>query len=184
MGDQFDVVSTVRRVVVKGGSGAGKTTLARVLAERLGVAYVELDRLHHGPNWTSASAEQLQERVRAALNDDAGWVVDGNYDAKLGTLILDRAELIVWLDLPLTTKLKRMTERTVRRLISGEELWNGNRESLKQAFWGSNSLYAWALRMHPRYRKEWPQQFVSRNFVRLRTPAEVGEWLAGFLATR
>jgi hypothetical protein len=83
----------------------------------------------------------------------------------------------------LTTKLKRMTERTFRRLITGEELWNGNRESLKQAFWGSDSLYAWALRMHPRYRKEWPQQFVGRNFVRLRTPAEVNEWLVKFSAT-
>lgn len=171
----------VRRVVVKGGSGAGKTTLARVLAERLGVAYVELDRLHHGPNWTSATAEQLQERVRAALNDDAGWVVDGNYDAKLGTLILDRAELIVWLDLPLPLKLKRMTERTFRRMLSGEELWNGNRESIKQAFWGSDSLYAWALRMHPHYRKEWPKLFVGRNVVRLGTPEEVSQWLADFV---
>jgi adenylate kinase family enzyme len=175
------MTSNVRRVVVKGGSGAGKTTLARLLAERLGVEHVELDRLHHGPNWTSASAEQLQERVRAALNDEAGWVVDGNYDAKLGTLIWDRAELIVWLDLPLSTKLKRMTQRTFRRLITGEELWNGNRESLKQAFWGSDSLYAWALRMHPRYRKEWPPQFIGRNLVRLRTPAEVREWVEKFL---
>jgi hypothetical protein len=144
---------------------------------------VELDRLHHGPNWTSASAEQLQERVCTALNDDAGWVVDGNYDAKLGTLILDRAELIVWLDLPLTTKLKRMTQRTFRRLISQEELWNGNRESLKQAFWGRDSLYAWAMRMHPRYRKEWPILFTRRNVVHLRTPAEVSKWLEKASAT-
>lgn len=174
----------VRRVVVKGGSGAGKTTLARVLAERLGVAYVELDRLHHGPNWTSATAEQLQERVRAALNDDAGWVVDGNYDAKLGTLILDRAELIVWLDLPLPLKLKRMTERTFRRMLSGEELWNGNRESIKQAFWGSDSLYAWALRMHPYYRKAWTKLFAGRNVVHLRTPAEVSGWLEGIMIVK
>jgi adenylate kinase family enzyme len=171
----------VRRVVVKGGSGAGKTTLARVLAERLGVPYVELDRLHHGPNWTSATAEQLQARVQAALNDEAGWVVDGNYDAKLGTVILDRAELIVWLDLPLSTKLRRMTERTIRRLSTGEELWNGNRESLKQAFWGRDSLYAWALRMHFRYRRDWTKQFVGRQFVRLRTPVEVREWLENFI---
>jgi|GEM_PF-2746343 len=73
-----------RRILVKGTSGAGKTTLGRTLAQHLGVPFVELDALHHGPNWTAASAAQLQARVRTQLNDEQGWVVDGNYDSKLG----------------------------------------------------------------------------------------------------
>jgi adenylate kinase family enzyme len=88
-----------RRIWIKGGSGSGKTTLAKELARRLDLEHVELDALHHDANCTAAPAQLLQERVRCALDDVRGWVVDGNYDSKLGTLVLDRAELIVWLDL-------------------------------------------------------------------------------------
>jgi adenylate kinase family enzyme len=68
----------VRRILVKGACGAGKSTLGRQLAERLGVPRVELDALHHGPHWTAASATELEGRVLAILDDDLGWVVDGN----------------------------------------------------------------------------------------------------------
>src|SRR3954451_1991807 len=98
----------VQRFVIKGASGAGKSTLARELARRLGVRHVELDGLHHGPGWKAASAAELQAAVVAALEGEPGWVVDGNYDSKLGELVLERAELIVWLDLPLATKLRRL----------------------------------------------------------------------------
>ena len=141
---------------------------------------IELDGLHHGPNWAEATAEELQARVQDALDDEAGWVVDGNYHAKLSTLLWDRADLIVWLDLPFSTKLKRLTWRTVRRVLTREVLWNGNRESLKGAFWGRDSLFAWTIRMHFRHRGEWPQQLSGRHVVRLETPKEVAQWLAAF----
>jgi hypothetical protein len=167
-----------RRIWVKGGSGAGKTTLARELARRLGLAHVELDALHHDPGWTPAPAPLLQARVRAALNDARGWVVDGNYDSKLGPLVLDRAELIVWLDLPLQIKLARLARRTFGRWWTGEELWNGNRESLAAAFWGGDALFPWAVRSHFRHRAEWPRLQAGPPLVRLRSAREVEAWLA------
>jgi adenylate kinase family enzyme len=167
-----------RRIWVKGGSGAGKTTLARELARRLGLAHIELDALHHDPGWTPAPAPLLQARVFAALDDARGWVVDGNYDSKLGALVLDRAELIVWLDLPLHTKLARLARRTFGRWWTGEELWNGNRENLKAAFWGRDALFPWAVRSHFRHRNEWPQIHAGAPLVRVRGPREVEALLA------
>jgi hypothetical protein len=167
-----------RRIWVKGASGSGKTTLARTLAQRLGLEHVELDALHHDPGWTPAPAPVLQARVSAALRDAQGWVVDGNYDGKLGAMVRDRAELIVWLDLPLCTHLARLARRTFGRLRSGEELWNGNRESLKGAFWGGDALFPWAVRTHFRYRSEWPRLLAGLPHVRLRSPSEVEAWLA------
>src|SRR6188472_2575998 len=102
-----------------GGSCSGKTTLAAALAERLGVPHVELDALHHGPNWQEASAEDLRAKVEAALAGQDGWVTDGNYVGKLGTLLVDRADTIVWLDLPLPTLVRRMWSRTTGRIRDG-----------------------------------------------------------------
>jgi hypothetical protein len=169
-----------QRIVVKGASGAGKSTLARQLAARIGVPHVELDALHHGPHWRAASAAELQAKVQAALDDARGWVVDGNYDSKLDRLVLDRAELIVWLDLPLRTKVRRLLFRTTRRWLRNEELWNGNRESLKGALWGADALFPWALRSHFRQRRSWPRLFAGRPAVRLRSPREVERWLSEF----
>ena len=76
-----------RRSLVKGGSGSGKSTLGGALARHLDLPYVELelDALHHGPNWTAASSELLRERILQRIDDARGWVVDGNYESKLGT---------------------------------------------------------------------------------------------------
>ena len=167
-----------RRILIRGGSGAGKSTLGAELARRLDLPLVELDALHHGPNWTAASAAELTARVQALLDDERGWVVDGNYDDKLGSLLLERAELIVWLDLALGLKLLRLARRTARRWVRQEELWNGNRESMKDAFWGVDALFPWAVRSHFRYRRVWPARFAGRPLVRLRTPGEVASWLA------
>lgn len=168
----------LRRLVIKGISGVGKTTLSRELSERLGVPHVELDALHHGPNWESASPELLRSRVNAALDDELGWIVDGNYTSKLGSIVLERAQLIVWLDLPLRTALMRLTRRTASRLWSNEELWNGNRESLRGVFYGFDGLYAWTLRSHFRNRRAWPQAFGATPYVHLRSPEMVNQWLA------
>jgi adenylate kinase family enzyme len=168
------------RIAVKGGSGAGKTTLAGELARRCGVPHVELDALHHGPNWTAASASELRNRVNAVLDDERGWVVDGNYDSKLDRLVVDRAELIVWLDLPLATKLARLTRRTVQRFARRERLWNGNRETLAGAFWGREALFAWTVSSHFRHRRHWPRTLPAQRTVRLRSPAEVSAWLARY----
>jgi hypothetical protein len=90
--------------------------------------------------------------VEARLDQTQGWVVDGNYDAKLGDTLTARAGLIVWLDL------------------------NGNRESLRTALWGGESLFVWAVRSHFMQKREWPHEPWYQRAVRLRSAAEVAEW--------
>ena len=169
----------MRRVNVKGTSGSGKTTFGRELAERLGVPYVELDALHHGPNWTEASGEQLRARVREAMDANPdGWVIDGNYELKLGETLLDAADTIVWLDLPLGLKLRRVARRTRTRIRDDVELWNGNKENWRNALWGRESLFAWMIRGHFRQRRTWPELYGDDpRLVRLRSVAEARRWL-------
>jgi adenylate kinase family enzyme len=166
-----------------GSSCSGKTTVAGVLAGRLAVPHVELDALHHGPNWLEATADELRAKVDAALAGHDGWVVDGNYLAKLGTSVIDRADTIVWLDLPLRTLLRRLWGRTVGRIRDGVELWSsGNRESWRSFLASWDGLLWYTVRHHYRRRRDWPREFAGRRVVRLRTPREVAAWLASPLS--
>jgi adenylate kinase family enzyme len=169
----------VRRVaVIASASCSGKTTLARELARRLGAPFHELDALNHGPNWTEATAEELRARVEPLLTGDR-WVVDGSYRSKLGDLVLERAEVVVWLDLPRRVWFPRLVRRTVSRIVRREELWSGNRETFRNAFTSRDSLLLFAWRNYPRRRRLYPEELGPYTVVRLRSPHEVERWLGG-----
>ena len=176
----------MKRVSVIGGSSTGKTTVSRELASLLGVPHIELDALHHDAGWQEAPADVLQARVDAALAAAPdGWVVDGNYHGKLGTYVLERADTVVFLDLPLRTALRRVTWRTLRRSITREELWNGNRESFRIAF-SRDSIVWWVIRNHGSHRKKWPERvapLTHLQVIRLRSAGQVRDWLQSIQAT-
>lgn len=170
----------MRRVEVIGPSCSGKTTTARRLAAILGVPYIELDALHHDAGWSEAPAELLQERVRAALDAAVdGWVVDGTYFGKLGSLVLDEVDTIVWLDIPFRTAIRRVLWRTFRRAVRREELWNGNRESLRLAF-SPESIVLWVLRTHREFEEKWISRLEGRNVVRV---TDADAWLQSIQAS-
>jgi adenylate kinase family enzyme len=164
--------------VVVGTTCAGKTTVAKRLAEQHGLPHVELDALHWGPGWNQPTAEEFRARVEEALAGDE-WIADGAYHGKLGSLVLDRAELVVWLDPPLHTVLYRLGTRTVRRVRSGEELWGGNRETWRGTVFSRDSLLLWALTTHRPRRVRYEERLARYDVVRLRSASETEGWLHG-----
>jgi len=176
----------VRRVAVLGSSCVGKTTVSRRLATALGVPHIELDALHHDAGWQEAPADVLRARVLSAFDAAPdGWVADGNYGAKLGSLVLERADTAVFLDPPLLPTFGRSLRRTIGRTITREELWNGNREQIRFIFtryW----IPWWVLANHRRRSREVPQLVAEQphlELVVLRSDAEVEDWLQSIQAT-
>lgn len=167
----------MRRIAItSSASASGKSTVGRAAAERLGVPYTELDALNHGPNWTEATPEELRAKVEPLVARD-GWVIDGGYVHKIGFLVFDRADTVVWLDLPMRKWLPRLLRRTYRRIRDREVLWNGNRESIRGALLGRDALIPFALRSHFRRRREYPEELAHLPVVRLRSQADVDRWL-------
>lgn len=102
----------MHRIVILGNAGSGKSTLARALGKRLDVPVVHLDTLFWEPGWIEPDAEQFRSRVKQAVSSDA-WICEGNYSRRTFDLRLPRAQLVIWLDTPRTTCLRRVVVRSV-----------------------------------------------------------------------
>lgn len=164
-----------------GVTGSGKTTLAGILANKLGVAHIELDALHWEQGWNEAPLDVFRARVVRALQA-TGWVTDGNY-SEVRDIIWKQADTVVWLDYPLLTCLWRLTRRGFRRVASRQELWNGNRESWRGLFFSKDSLVGWLFKTYPRRRREYPRLLgLPENahllLIRLRSPHLTADWLS------
>lgn len=168
-----------RRILVAGGSGSGKSTVAAAVAARTGVPYVELDALFHGRGWVPRP--EFEADVAALVARDA-WVTEWQY-SHARQLLLERAELLVWLDLPRWRVMAQIVPRTVRRRVRRTELWNGNVEpSLRSVLTDRDHILRWAWRTHPdTARRVVAAQRAGRcpPVVRLRSRAAVRAWLAG-----
>jgi adenylate kinase family enzyme len=137
-----------KRIVIYGVTGSGKTTLGRRLAAELGLRHIELDALFHGPDWTPTPPAEFLARVGAALAASPdGWIVDGNYSV-VRPFVLQQADTVVWLRLPWRVSYWRMLKRTFGRWARREELWNGNRESLRMQLFDKDSLLLWGVKHH------------------------------------
>jgi adenylate kinase family enzyme len=171
----------MRRVAVVGPSGSGKSTLGRALAELLGVPFLEQDSIFHQPGWKELELAEFRRRVQAFVAAD-GWVVDGNY-SRTQDLVLARADTVVWLRMSKVLVMRQVIGRTLHRLVTRTELWNGNRESLRNVLSldADRSIVVWAWRMHEKYDERYEQHVLrapgAQQWVQLRSRREVREFL-------
>jgi adenylate kinase family enzyme len=171
-------------VAVVGNAGAGKTTLAASLADRLGIRHVELDAIFHQPNWTELPREVFRARVADLVAGDA-WVVDGNYSA-VRDIVWARADTIVWLDLPRRTVTRSIVTRSAHRVVTRKELWAGNRERLRNllAWDPEKSIIRWSWTNHGKYAERYEAAMQDPawshlRFVRLQSRAAAAGLLDG-----
>jgi adenylate kinase family enzyme len=88
----------VRRILVIGSGGSGKTTVAREIAARTGLPLIHLDQLFWRPGWDPTPDDEW-DQVIGRLIAQEGWVMDGNYGRTLQQRIA-AADAIVFLDMP------------------------------------------------------------------------------------
>ena len=168
----------LQRIWVVGSCGSGKSTLARALASRLQLSSVHIDDYIWLPEWRLRERGEMLAMLEARLLGPR-WVMEGNLgrDARRLWAIADRAELIVWLDLPIRLTLWRVARRSFLRSAFRRTCCNGNYETFSRAFLSRKSMLLYTWRTRKLRTLIYSKLLRNRRHVRLRTPREV----AGFL---
>ncbi|MFJ6795206.1 adenylate kinase [Streptomyces sp. NPDC091268] len=169
----------MQRVLVVGISGAGKSTLARALGRRLALPYHEMDALHFsGPGW-AVSPTYAEDAARIAAGDR--WVFDSFGAPAVRDLLWERADTVVWLDHPRRVVMRRVLLRSLRRSLTRERLFGGNREAWREWLRGDHPVWwAWtryASRREEIGRRAGDARFAPLTVVRLASPAAAEAWL-------
>lgn len=167
-----------RRVAVAGTSGSGKTTFASRFGAALSLPHTEIDALFHGPAWTPRP--EFHSDVERLVAQES-WITEWQY-REARPLIARHADLLVWLDYPAGLVMRRVILRTVRRSLTRETLWNGNREpALWRFFTDRDHIIRWAWRTRLRTEENVLVCAAERpelTIVRLRHPREAEAWLS------
>jgi hypothetical protein len=172
------VDAKAQRILVYGVYGAGKSTLAEQLAEKLGLPWQPVDDLTWEPGWREVPLPLQRSRI-AAICERRRWILDGAYGEWLD-IPLARADLIIGLDYSRRLTLGRLLRRTGRRLMTGEVICNGNRESLGSVL-STESIIVWHLTSFARKRRRmraWAADPNGPRVLLFDTPAQLDAWLA------
>lgn len=102
----------MKRVMIIGGGGAGKSTLARVLGQITGLPVYHLDYYYWQPGWVPASDHEWDEKVKE-LASHPNWIIDGNYSRTM-EIRLEQADTVIFLDYSRWTNLFSIIKRRVR----------------------------------------------------------------------
>lgn len=127
-------MARVQRIMIIGGPGAGKSTLARKLGQLTGLPVIHLDKLFWRPGWVSVSREEMNAAATQAARQDR-WVIDGNY-AGSWPYRVSRAQLIIFLDMPRGLRLRRILWRRLTSFGQVQpDMGEGCPERFDPEFW-------------------------------------------------
>ncbi|HLP90322.1 MAG TPA: adenylate kinase [Nostocaceae cyanobacterium] len=170
----------MQRISIVGTTSSGKSTLAKQISQRLGIPHIELDYLYWQPNWIETPAEIFNQQLTEKIAGYS-WIVDGNY-SHVRDLIWSKADTIIWLNYSLRVVLQRVIWRTFKRVITKQEVCNGNYETWSIAL-SKYSMIVYVLQTHYQRYQEYTNLFKKPEYshlkiIELRTPAATKEWLS------
>ena len=170
-----------RCIVVYGPACSGKSTVARQVAQSIGVPHIELDAVFWQPSWIEKPLEEFRAEVSALLSRYVdGWVFDGNY-SRVRDIILPMADTVVWLRPPFRVAFWRLLKRTIVNCWNRELLWGTNRESWRLEFFSSDSLLLYQVTHWRRYdkiiRRDLKEIMHQASLLELHSSKEVDSFL-------
>ncbi len=166
--------TAMKRIIIIGSGGAGKSTLARQLGEILQIEVLHLDKLYWQPNWIEPPKDEWQKMVAEFLKKDS-WVMDGNFGGTM-EMRLEACDTAIFLDFPRTVCLYRILKRWAKYYNTNRpDMSEGCNEKVDLRFLG----WIWNFKKTttPKIEERLKKVENDKNIIRLKSPKEVQNFL-------
>ncbi|HKE58897.1 MAG TPA: DNA topology modulation protein [Pyrinomonadaceae bacterium] len=164
----------MKKVLIIGPGGAGKSTIARRLGELLQIEVFHLDRHYWQPGWVEPPKNVWQATVEQLLSREA-WIIDGNYSGTLSTR-LQACDTVIFLDLSRVLCVWRIIRRRLMyRKVNRPDMAAGCEERLSPEFLGW--VWNYSRRSRPKVVALLKAHEKTKKIVWLRSRTEVERFL-------
>lgn len=164
----------MKRILVIGSGGAGKSTFSRCLSELTGIEVFHLDKLYWKPNWNEPSKAEWQKTLENLLEKEM-WIMDGNFGGTLA-LRLAACDMAIFLDLPRTVCLQRVVKRRLTyRGTNRPDMSEGCHEKIDFKFlkW----IWDYPKKNRPAIEEKLQKFENEKTIIRLKSQREVEDFL-------
>jgi adenylate kinase family enzyme len=163
----------MRKVLVIGSGGSGKSTFARRLGTLLDLEVIHLDSIYWSAGWVEMPKPEWKRTVEELLTRNA-WIIDGNYSGTL-EMRLDGCDTVIFLDMSRTVCIWRLLKRAVLyRNERRPDMAEGCPEGLSWEF----IRWVWGYRERTRPKIIKLLETSAKQVIWLRSPTEVKRFLA------
>jgi adenylate kinase family enzyme len=165
----------MKRIIIIGPGGAGKSTLARQLSEILKIEVLHLDSLYWRSGWEKPAEEEWENKVEELLQKDS-WIMDGNFGGTM-EMRLESCDTAIFMDFPPMICLYRVMKRRLKyRNTNRPDMTEGCNEKIDLDFLG----WIWNYRKSkkPKVERILQKFEKDKNIIRLTSPAEAKAFLS------
>lgn len=124
----------MKRICIIGGSGTGKTTLAKNLGKQLNLPVYHIDGIHHLKNWEIRNKDERDKIILEKADEDK-WIIDGTYSSTLKQR-LEKSDCVIYLDYSTIAQIKGVLGRFIKNHGKEKEEIPGCKEKMSlEFFW-------------------------------------------------
>lgn len=161
----------MNRICIIGGSGTGKTTLAKNLGKQLNLPVYYIDGIHHLKNWEIRDKDERDKIILEIINKDK-WIIDGTYKSTLKHR-LEKADYVIYLDYSTFAQIRGILGRFIKKHGKEKEEIPGCKEKISWDFfwWVVN----WRKNKRPTIIKN-IQEVDNEKIHIFKTRRELNKW--------
>lgn len=99
------------RIFITGNAGSGKTTLTKIISDKLKIPSYSLDKIVWQPGWAVTPSNDRNQLISKIIKQES-WIIEG-----VSSAVLDSATTIIFLDMPRSLCFKRLVLRNYKYLF-------------------------------------------------------------------